>query len=64
MIDFLSQPWPWCVAGLLIGLIVPALLLVGGKHFGISANLRHVCAAVSAVAGTWVYGALRPYLPH
>ncbi len=30
---------------MLIGLIVPALLLLGNKHFGISANLRHICAA-------------------
>ena len=45
MIELLKQPWPWYVAGPLIGLIVPALLLLGNKHFGISANLRHVCAA-------------------
>ena len=43
--QLLSQPWPWWVAGVLIGLIVPALLLLGNKHFGISANLRHICAA-------------------
>jgi hypothetical protein len=30
----------------MIGLIVPLLLLIGGKPFGISANLRHMCAAV------------------
>lgn len=45
MIETLSKPWPWYVAGPLIGLIVPALLLLGNKHFGISANLRHACAA-------------------
>ncbi|OLY93509.1 hypothetical protein SAMN05444008_10887 [Cnuella takakiae] len=45
MIEWLRQPWPWYVAGPLIGLTVPALLLLGNKHFGISANLRHVCAA-------------------
>ena len=45
MLEFLQQPWPWYVAGALIGLIVPALLLLGNKHFGISANLRHACAA-------------------
>ena len=28
-----------------IGLIVPALLILGNKHFGLSANLRHACAA-------------------
>lgn len=43
--DFLTQPWPWYVAGPLIGLVVPALLLIGGKQFGISENLRHMCAA-------------------
>ena len=45
MIEFLKQPWAWYVAGAIIGLIVPALLLLGNKHFGISANLRHACAA-------------------
>lgn len=45
MFQFLSQPWPWYVAGPLIGLIVPILLLVGGKQFGVSSNLRHTCAA-------------------
>lgn len=45
MLKILQQPWPWYVAGGLIGLIVPALLLLGNKHFGISANLRHACAA-------------------
>lgn len=44
----LSGPWPWYIAGPLIGLVVPALLLFGGKAFGISANLRHLCAAVPA----------------
>ena len=45
MIEFLSQPWPWYVAGPLIGLVVPALLLLGNRQFGISENLRHMCAA-------------------
>ncbi len=45
MIDWLSQPWPWYVTGLLAGLMVPALLLLGNKKFGISSSLRHVCAA-------------------
>ena len=43
--EFLRQPWPWYVAGPLIGLIVPVLLLVGNKQFGVSSNLRHTCAA-------------------
>lgn len=45
MIAFLKQPWAWYIAGPLIGLTVPALLLLGNKTFGISANLRHICAA-------------------
>jgi uncharacterized protein len=43
--SFLSQPWPWYVAGPLIGLMVPTLLLLGNKAFGISSSLRHICAA-------------------
>ncbi|MDT3405395.1 YeeE/YedE family protein [Mucilaginibacter terrae] len=43
--DFIKHPWPWYVAGPLIGLIVPALLLLGNKTFGISSSLRHICAA-------------------
>ncbi|OSZ73629.1 hypothetical protein CAP36_16595 [Chitinophagaceae bacterium IBVUCB2] len=45
MIDWLKQPWPWYVAGPLIGLMVPALLLLGNKAFGISSSLRHICAS-------------------
>lgn len=45
MFESLAGPWPWYVAGPLIGLVVPFLLLLGGKVFGISANLRHMCAA-------------------
>lgn len=45
MIELLKQPWSWYVGGFIIGLTVPALLLLGNKSFGISANLRHVCAA-------------------
>lgn len=48
MLESLAAPWPWYVAGPLIGAIVPILLLVGGKTFGLSANLRHLCAATPA----------------
>lgn len=43
--EFIIQPWPWYVAGPLIGLTVPTLLLIGNKSFGISSSLRHICAA-------------------
>ena len=42
----ISGPWPWYVAGPVIGLFVPALLLTGNVVFGVSSSLRHACAAV------------------
>ncbi len=44
-IEWISQPWPWYVAGPLIGLTVPVLLILGNKTFGISSSLRHICAS-------------------
>jgi uncharacterized membrane protein YedE/YeeE len=44
--SFLQNPWPWYVAGPLIGLTVPLLLILGNKPFGISSNLRHACAVL------------------
>lgn len=46
MSGFFSAPWPWYVAGPVIGLFVPLLLLVGNRTFGVSSNLRHMCAAL------------------
>ena len=43
--EIIRKPWPWYVAGPLIGLTVPILLLLGNKSFGISSALRHICAA-------------------
>lgn len=45
MIEWLQKPWPWYVAGPLIGLMVPLLLLIGNKTLGVSSSLRHICAA-------------------
>ena len=45
MLELIRQPWHWAVAGVLIGLTVPILLLIGNKSFGISSSLRHICAA-------------------
>lgn len=44
MTDWLYAPWPWYVAGPLIGLMVPLMLFIGNRSFGISNNLRHLCA--------------------
>jgi uncharacterized membrane protein YedE/YeeE len=43
--EILYKPWPWYVAGPIIGLTVPMLLLLGNKRLGISSTLRQICAA-------------------
>ena len=45
MLELIKQPWPWWIAGPLIGLTVPLLLIIGNKSFGISSSLRHICAS-------------------
>jgi uncharacterized membrane protein YedE/YeeE len=47
MDTLLTQPWPWYVAGPLIGLMVPALLLLTGEMFGLSSSFRHLNALCS-----------------
>ena len=39
-----TNPWPWYFSGVIIGSFVPLFFLLGGKVFGISASLRHICA--------------------
>ena len=39
----LLHSWPWYVAGPIIGLFVPLLLLVGNKLFGLSSSFDHIC---------------------
>jgi uncharacterized membrane protein YedE/YeeE len=46
MLELIKHPWPGYVGGIVIGLTIPALLLIGNRHFGISANLRHACASL------------------
>lgn len=46
--EALKQPWPWYLAGPLIGLFVPLLLVLGNRRFGISSSLRHLCAAMGS----------------
>lgn len=43
MLELLTQPWPWYVAGPLIALTMFSLLYFG-KNFGVSSNLRTLCA--------------------
>ena len=53
MIEVIKQPWPWYVAGPLIGLMVPLLLIFGNKTFGVSSSLRHICAACFPVRNSY-----------
>ncbi|RFN59106.1 YeeE/YedE family protein [Marixanthomonas ophiurae] len=45
--NLIYEPWPWYVAGPLIALIM-FLLLFAGKQFGMSSNLRTMCAVGGA----------------
>ena len=40
--EIILQPWPWYVGGPLIALTM-ALLILLGKRFGMSSNLRTIC---------------------
>jgi hypothetical protein len=42
----INDPLPWYIAGPLIGLFVPAFLLLAGRELGISSSFRHACAAL------------------
>lgn len=42
--EIVRDPWAWYVVGPLIGLMVPVLLIWGNRQFGMSSNLRHLCA--------------------
>lgn len=44
-IDFISQPWPWYVAGPLIGLVIILLQWLDNKPLAASSSYRHICAA-------------------
>lgn len=41
--EIIYQPWPWFVSGPLIALTL-FLMLIVGKKFGMSSNLRTICA--------------------
>ncbi|MEI8094923.1 MAG: YeeE/YedE thiosulfate transporter family protein [Spirochaetales bacterium] len=42
----ITDPLPWYIAGPLLGLFVPAMLLLTGKEPGVSSSFRHACAAL------------------
>lgn len=43
IVEFISQPWHWAVSGAMISLVMVLLLWFGGE-FGVSSNLRTMCA--------------------
>lgn len=43
--DLLTRPWPWYVAGPIIGLTVPLVYLYAGRKWGVSSTFRDICAA-------------------
>lgn len=47
MMEIISQTWPWYISGLLLGLMM-LLLVYFGKTFGVSSNLRSLCAIAGA----------------
>lgn len=45
--NWIMQPWPWWLSGILIGLVVPMLYFLAGKDFGISTSLQQIGAMCS-----------------
>lgn len=41
--NLLLNPWPWWLAGPLIGLTVGLLLIFGGRPLGVSSSFRDLC---------------------
>lgn len=44
MINWILEPWPWWLSGILVGLTVPLLYLLSGKAFGISTSFQQIGA--------------------
>lgn len=45
--NWIYEPWPWYISGPMIAFIMFLLIMVG-KNFGMSANLRTMCAICGA----------------
>lgn len=48
--NWFFEPWNWYIAGPLIGLFVPAVLIISNKALGISSAFNQVCMMVSPSA--------------
>ena len=49
--NWIFEPWPWYIGGPMIAFVLMALLFVG-KSFGMSSNLRTICAICGAGKST------------
>ncbi|MFT6828686.1 MAG: putative membrane protein YedE/YeeE [Roseivirga sp.] len=47
IIDLLSKPWPWWIAGPVISLLMFSLIYFGNS-FGFSANFKNICSILGA----------------
>lgn len=47
MMEFLYEPWPWYLSGILLGVLVPLMLWLG-SGFGVSGNLDSICGMLGA----------------
>jgi len=52
----LYEPWPWYIAGPVIGITAAVLLYIGNKRLGVSSTLRHICAACLPSSGIPLFG--------
>ena len=44
LVEFIMQPWPWWLSGILVGLTVPLLYLLTSQWFGISTSFQEIGA--------------------
>lgn len=49
MNEITNTPWPWYVAGPIVGSMVPLALLIGNRRWGVSSSFRHLCAMASPI---------------
>src|SRR5690606_19013607 len=47
ILEFIRQPWPWYISGLLITAVM-LILIFWGKRFGFSSNLQTICSLAGA----------------
>ncbi len=45
--NWFFEPWNWYIAGPIIGLFVPAVLIISNKMLGISSAFDHICMIAS-----------------